>query len=68
MVGVEERLAEFVVGEAAPCSFDVCIAIDDTADAFGGDLFGLVLHFHKDKFPATAIFFVEVENGMGGCA
>ena len=61
---VKQRVAHAVKRKTAPRAklrFGfAAVAVDDAADAFGGNVFGVVHHFNADKTTVAAVFAVEV--------
>ena len=48
--------------------FALSIAVNYPFDTLSGDAFGVVHHFHKDKFAVAAVNLVHVKHRMGGSA
>ena len=57
-----------MVVEAATCAGCISVAVYNPLYSFGGDAFGIVLHFYEDVFAVATVLFVEVEDGVCGSA
>ena len=66
---VEHRLTQLVVIERSArtscCVLTLAITTHDPTHPLGGNILGVIHHFHKYKFAVALVLFIQAQHRMG---
>ena len=48
-----------------PLHFSPRHTLHDSTHPLGGNILGVVLHLHKDKFAVALVLFIQIQHRMG---